>query len=62
MFLVNRSIICNCGFEVENNFLLESLAMFYDANTNLVIHFTVNTTFTDYIDQFNLTRDLNSQS
>ena len=24
--LVNRSILCNCGIEVENNFLLESLA------------------------------------
>ena len=24
--LVNRSVLCNCGIEVENNFLLESLA------------------------------------
>ena len=56
--LVNRSILCNCGIEVENNFLLESLAMCHDANTNLVMYFTVNTAFTNYIDQFNLTEDL----
>ena len=31
--LVNRSILCNCGIEVENNFLLESLAACHDANS-----------------------------
>ena len=28
--LVNRSVLCNCGREVENNFLLESLAARHD--------------------------------
>ena len=28
--LVNRSILCNCGIEAENNFLLESLASCHD--------------------------------
>ena len=56
--LLNRSILCNCGIEVGNNFLLESLAMCHDANTNLVMYFTVNTAFTNYIDQFNITKDL----
>ena len=56
--LVNRSIVCNCGIEAENNFLLESLATCHDTNTNLVMYFTINTTFTNYIDQFNLTEDL----
>ena len=28
--LVNRSVLCNCGIEVENNFLLESLATCHD--------------------------------
>ena len=56
--LVNRSILCNCGIEAENNFLLESLAACHDANTNLVIYFMVNTVFTNYIDQFNLTEEL----
>ena len=56
--LINRSILCNCGIEAENNFLLESLATCHDANTNLVMYFTVNTAFTNYIDQFNLTENL----
>ena len=56
--LVNRSIVCNCGIEAENNFLLESLTICHDGNTNLVMYFTVNTAFTNYIDQLNLTEDL----
>ena len=51
-------MLCNCGIEVENNFLLESIAACHDANPNLVMYFTVNTAFTNYIDQFNLTEDL----
>ena len=51
-------MLCNCGIEAENNFLLESLAGCHDANTNLVMYFTVNNAFTNYIDQFNLTKDL----
>ena len=47
--LVNRSVLYNSGIEVENNFLLEFLAMCHDANTNLVIYFTLNTAFTNYI-------------
>ena len=56
--LVNRSVLCNCGIEVENNFLLESLSACHDANTNLIMYFMVNTTFTNYIDQFNLMEEL----
>ena len=56
--LVNRSILCNCGIGVENNFLLESLVMCHDTDTNLVMYFMVSTAFTNYIDQFNLTEDL----
>ena len=51
-------MLCNCGIEVENNFLLEYLATCHDANSNLVMYFTVNTTFNNYIDQFNHTKDL----
>ena len=43
--LVNRSVLCNCGIEVENNFLLESLAACHDANSKLIMYFTVNTAF-----------------
>ena len=56
--LVNRSVLCNCGIEAENNFLLESLATCHDTNTKLIMYFTVNTAFTNYLDQFNLTEDL----
>ena len=41
--LVNRCVLCNCGIEAENNFLLESLAACHDINTNLVMYFMVNT-------------------
>ena len=51
-------MFCNCGIEAENNFLLESLATCHDANTNLVMYFTVNAAFTNYINEFNLTEDL----
>ena len=56
--LVNRSVLYNCGIETKNNFLLESLAASHDANMNLIRYFTVNTTFTNYLDQFNLIKNL----
>ena len=56
--LVNRSVLCNCGIEAENNFLLESLATCHDVNTKLMMYFTINTAFTNCIDQFKLTEDL----
>ena len=55
--LVNRSVLCNCGIEVENHFLLESL----DAcmNSKLTMYFTVNTAFVNYLYKFpNLTESL----
>ena len=48
--LVNRNVLCNCGIEVENNFLLESLAACHDANSKLVMCFTVSTAFVNYLD------------
>ena len=56
--LVNRSVLCNCRIEAENNFLLESLAACHDDNTKLVMYFTVNIAFTNYINEFNLTEEL----
>ena len=56
--LINRSILCNCSIEAENNFLLESLAACHDMNTKLIMYFTVNTGCTNYIDQFNLMEEL----
>ena len=59
--LVNRSVLCNCRIEAENNFLLESLAACHDDNTKLVMYFTINTAFTNYINEFNLTDELEAQ-
>ena len=56
--LVNRSVFCKCGIKADNIFLLESLATCHDSNTNLIMYFTVNTASTNYIDQFNLTEEL----
>ena len=57
--LVSKSVLCNYGIEVENHFLLESLALCQDTNSKLVMYFTVNTAFINYLDQFhNLTESL----
>ena len=32
--LVNRSVLCDCGIDVENHFLLESLAACQCVNSN----------------------------
>ena len=50
--LVNRSVLCNCGIDTENHFLLESLAACQDINSKLVMYSTINTAFINYIDQF----------
>ena len=55
--LVNRSILCNCGIEVGNHFLLESLTACHDLNSKLTMSFTVNTAFVSYLDQFTNLRD-----
>ena len=54
--LVNRIVLCNCGIEANNHFLLKSLAACENANSKLNMHFTVNTVFVSYLDEFsNLT-------
>ena len=35
--LVNRTVLCNCGIEVEDNFLLESIATCYRKQCDMVI-------------------------
>ena len=50
--LVNRSVLCNCGIEAENHFLLESLAVYENIHSKLTIHFTVNAAFVNYLDKF----------
>ena len=56
--LVSRSILCNCRIEAENNYLLESLAACHDSNSKLVMYFTINNAFTNYLNKFNLTEEV----
>ena len=48
--LINRTVLCNCGIEVENNFLLESIAVCPGKQSVLTMYFTVNTVFLHYFD------------
>ena len=57
--IVNRSVLCNCGIEVESNFLLVSYAACHDSNSKWFMYFMVNTAFVNYLDQIdNLTETL----
>ena len=56
--LISRSVLCNCRIEVENNILLESLATCHDSNTKLIMYFTINNACTNYLNEFNLTEEL----
>ena len=48
--LPNRSVLCNCDIEAENNFLLESITVCHDAKSDLVMYLTVNSVFVNYFD------------
>ena len=53
----NRSILCNCGLEAENNFLLQSLAACHNSNSKLVMYFMVNTAFVYFLESLNNSTD-----
>ena len=57
--LVNRSVLCNCGIEVDNHYLLETLTTCENTNPKLTMSFTINTAFANYLEMFpNLTDSL----
>ena len=57
--LVNRSVLCNCRIEADNHHLLESIATCDNNITKLVMYFTINLAFTNYLDMLpNLTDSL----
>ena len=57
--LVNRSVLCNCGIEADNHYLLESLAACDNRNSKLTMYLTINTAFANYLEMFpNLTEFL----
>ena len=47
---LKRSVLCNCGVEAENNFLLESMAACPGKQSALTMYYTVNTAFMHYFD------------
>ena len=48
--LVNRSILCNCRIEADSHHLLESNTAYDNKITKLVMYFTNNLAFTNYLD------------
>ena len=48
--LINRTVLCNCRIEAEDNFLLESIAACPGKQSALTMYFTVNTAFMHYFD------------
>ena len=48
--LINRTVLCNCGVEVEDNFLLESITTCPGKQSDLIMHCTVYTMFMYYFD------------
>ena len=54
--LNNRTVLSNCEIEVEDNFLLESIAACPGKQSDFIMYFTVNTAFMHYFDS--LTNDL----
>ena len=56
--MVNRSVLCNCRIEAENNYLLKSLAACHDSDSKLVMYITVNNAFTNYLNEFNLIEEV----
>ena len=57
--LVNKSVLCNCSIEVDNHYLLESLAVCVNKISNLTMYFTINTAFSNCLEMFpNLTDSL----
>ena len=57
--LLKRTVLCNCGIEAENSFLLESIAACSGKQSALTMYYTVNTTFMHYFDS--LTENLEIQ-
>ena len=55
--LVNRSILCNCRIEADNHHLLESIITYDKKITKLVMYFTINLSFTNYLDMLPNRRD-----
>ena len=47
---VNQSILCNCGIEADSYHLLESLAICDNKQSKLIMYFTINLAFSNYLE------------
>ena len=57
--LVNRSVLFNCRIETDNHYLMEPITACGNKITKLVMYFTINLAFTNYLDMLpNLTDSL----
>ena len=57
--LINRSVLCNCRIEADNHHLLESIGACDNKISKLIMYFTINLAFTNYLDMLpNLTDSL----
>ena len=48
--LVNRSILCKCSVEADSHHLLESLAACDSKQSELIMYFTINLAFSNYLE------------
>ena len=48
--LLERTVLCSCSIEAEDNFLLESIAACPGKQSALTMYYTVNTVFMHYFD------------
>ena len=54
--LVKGSVLFNCGIDADNHYLLESIAACDNRHSKLIMYFTINMAFANYLDAFpNLT-------
>ena len=58
--LINRTVLHNCGIEVEDNVLLESIAACPGRQSDLIMYFTVHAVFMHYFES--LTNDLETHT
>ena len=57
--LVNRNVLCNCRIEADNHHLLEFVATSDSKISKLIMYFTINLAFTNYLNMLpNLTDSL----
>ena len=48
--LVNRSVLCNYGIDADSHQLLESLATCHSKQSKLIMYFTINLAFSNYLE------------